>query len=40
VVKNFQESPFHEIFQNPLSGPLQFRKREVVAVRVSWLATV
>lgn len=26
VVKNFQESPFHAIFQDPLSGPLQFRK--------------
>ncbi len=40
VVKNFQESPFHEIFQNPLAGRLQFTKKELVAVHVSWLANV
>ena len=40
VVKNFQESPVHEIFQNPLSSKLQFRKAEKVTVRVSWLASV
>jgi hypothetical protein len=40
VVKNFQETPFHEIFQNPLSGRLQFRKTERVTVQVSWLANV
>ncbi|MGI9072366.1 MAG: DUF3883 domain-containing protein [Bryobacteraceae bacterium] len=40
VVKNFQESPFHEIFQNPLSGRLRFRKTERVMVHVSWLANV
>ena len=40
VVKNFQESPFHEIFQNPLSGGLRFRKDERVVVQVSWLASV
>lgn len=40
VVKNFQESPFHEIYQNPLSGGLRFRKREKVVVSVSWLTTV
>jgi hypothetical protein len=40
VVKNFQESPFHEIFQDPLSGRLQFRKSERVTVQVSWLANV
>lgn len=40
VVKNFQESPFHEIFQNPLSSRLQFRKSERVTVHVSWLASV
>jgi hypothetical protein len=38
VVKNFQESPFHEIFQDPLSGALRFRKSERVTVHVSWLA--
>lgn len=40
VVKNFQESPFHEIFQNPLSCRLNFKKRERVMVHVSWLTSV
>jgi len=40
VVKNFRESPFHEIFRNPLSGGLRFRKKERVTVHVSWLASV
>ncbi len=40
VVKNFQDSPFHEIFPNPLSGRLQFTRRERVTVHVSWLASV
>jgi hypothetical protein len=40
VVKNFRESPFHEIFRNPLSGSLRFRKKEIVTVQVSWLARV
>jgi len=40
VVKNFQESPFHEIFQNPLSSRLLFTKRERVTVNVSWIANV
>ncbi len=40
VVKNFQESPFHEIFQDPLSGKLQFRKVERVTVQISWLSSV
>jgi len=40
VVKNFQESPFHEIFQNPLSCKLKFKRRESVIVHVSWLTSV
>jgi hypothetical protein len=40
VVKNFQESPFHEVFQDPLLGRLRFKKSEIVTVHVSWLATV
>ena len=40
VVKNFQESPSHEIFRNPLAGRLQFTKIERVMVQVSWLTTV
>src|SRR6185437_3330196 len=39
VVKNFVESPFHEIFQNPVSG-LAFKKKERVTIQVSWLATI
>jgi hypothetical protein len=38
VVRNFRESPFHEVFQNPLSGSLKFRKKERVMVQVSRLA--
>jgi hypothetical protein len=40
VVKNFRHSPFHEIYQNPLSGLLRFRKTERVVVQVSWSTTV
>lgn len=40
VVRNFRESPFHEIFQNPLSGNLRFKKKERVVVQVSWLANI
>jgi len=40
VVKNFRESPFHEIYQNPLAGSLRFTKKERVMVHVSWLTTV
>jgi hypothetical protein len=40
VVKNFHESPFHEVYQDPLSCGLQFRKIERVTVQISWLATV
>jgi len=40
VVKNFQESPFHEIYQNPLLGHLHFLKRETVVIHTSWLTNV
>ena len=40
VVSNFRESPFHEIFRNPLSSVLKFRKKERVVVQVSWLARI
>lgn len=40
VVKNFQESPSHEIFQDPLFGPLQFTRSERATVQVSWVTTV
>jgi hypothetical protein len=40
VVKNFHESPFHETFQNPISGKLEFVKTERVIIQISWLASV
>jgi hypothetical protein len=40
VVRNFRESPSHEIFRNPLAGDLQFKKIERVTIQVSWLTTV
>jgi len=40
VVKNFKESPFHEVFRDPVSGGLRFKKSERVIVQVSWLASV
>jgi hypothetical protein len=40
VVKNFQEKPFHEMFQDPLFSRLQFRRTERVTVHVSWLASM
>lgn len=40
VVKNFGQSPFHEMYQDPLAGDLQFTRSERVIVQVSWLASV
>lgn len=40
VVKNFRESPSHEIFWNPLSSRLVFKKKEIVIVQTSWLTNV
>ena len=40
VVKNFKESPFHVIYQNPLASGLKFSKKEKVTVHVSWLTKV
>jgi hypothetical protein len=37
VVKNFQEQPYHELYPNPVAGPLQFTKSERVVKQVSWL---
>jgi hypothetical protein len=38
VVKNFRERPFHEIYPNPLAGPLKFARKERVVIQVSWSA--
>lgn len=40
VVKNFRESPFHEIYQNPIGGTLRFKRTERVMIQVSWSTTV
>lgn len=40
VVRNFRDSPSHEIFRNPLSSPLSFRRIERVTVQISWLTTI
>lgn len=40
VVKNFQENPFHEIFRDPVTSGLSFRRNEVVTVSVSWVTNV
>lgn len=40
VVKNFRESPSHDIFRNPVDGELQFRKIERVTIQVSWLTSI
>jgi len=40
VVKNFRESPYHEIYPDPLAGALHFSKSERIIVNTSWLASV
>ncbi len=40
VVRNFRESPSHEIFRNPVAGTLQFKKVERVTIKVSWLTSI
>jgi hypothetical protein len=40
VVKNFQKTPYHELFPNPLAGRLQFTRTERVLIQVSWLTRV
>jgi hypothetical protein len=40
VVKNFRESPFHEMHRNPLSGGLRFERSERKVIQISWLANV
>lgn len=40
VVKNFRETPCHEIYQNPLSSGLHFSRKERLLIHVSWSATI
>jgi hypothetical protein len=40
VVKNFCESPYHEIYRNPLASSLRFSKKERAVIHTSWLTNV
>jgi hypothetical protein len=40
VVKNFRESPYHEVYPNPLAGALRFSRQERIVIHTSWLANV
>lgn len=40
VVKNFQKTPYHELYLNPVVGNLRFTRTERVLIQVSWLARV
>jgi hypothetical protein len=40
VVKNFQKTPYHELFLNPMAGMLQFTRTERVLIQVSWSTRV
>ena len=39
VVKNFSDKPFHEIYQNPVSGSLDFDRTERLVQQISWRTT-
>ncbi|MBU0519494.1 DUF3883 domain-containing protein [bacterium] len=40
IVKNFRESPFWELYRNPIKSKLEFRKTEQVITQVTWSASV
>ncbi len=40
VVRNFEETPFHTIYQSPVHGELSFSKAEREEIRISWSASV
>jgi hypothetical protein len=40
VVKNFRESPRHELYWNPLASSLAFSRCERTIVQISWQSTV
>jgi hypothetical protein len=40
VVRNFREVPFHDVYKNPLAGPLKFQRLERVTIQVSWLTSI
>ena len=40
VVKNFKEKPSHDIYRNPLSSSLTFKRVERAIVQLSWRTSV
>ncbi len=40
VVNNFKESPYYELYQNPLESKLLFKKRARQVKQISWTANV
>ena len=40
VVRNFRESPFHDIYSNPLNSKLVFARQEKRVVQVSWSLSI
>jgi Protein NO VEIN, C-terminal len=40
VVKNFRESPFHELYRDPLNGQLSFERTERRVVQALWATRV
>ncbi len=40
IVRNFIETPFHTVHQNPLRSNLKFERRESISVQVNWTANI
>jgi hypothetical protein len=40
VVKNFRETPYHELYQNPLDGKLHFSRIERPVIQITWGASL
>lgn len=40
IVRNFIETPFHTVHQNPLKSSLIFERRESISVQVNWTANI
>lgn len=40
VVRNFRETPLHNIYRNPLNGGLSFARYERPVIQVSWRTTI
>ena len=40
VVRNFRETPTHEVYRDPLSGILPFKRIERTIIQVSWVTPI